>query len=130
VTRNENYESPQNEYSFQSLMINHDKERNHQLYQIQCSQLGSVCAFTQAEPQNKQNKNRPAVTAYRCAWMSHKKFSGQQKYKNLQCRSCSKLSYSKEELRSLLAGVSKYKLDFKARISISIYMIYVRIFSK
>jgi hypothetical protein len=56
-------------------MINQDKERNHQLYQIQCSQLGIVCAFTQAEPEKKQNKNRPAVTPYRCEWMSHKKCS-------------------------------------------------------
>lgn len=82
MTRGENDGSPQHDYSFQSPTINKDKERNHQLYQIQCSQLGSVCAFTQAGPENKQNKNRPAVTPYRCEWMSHKKCSEQQKYKN------------------------------------------------
>ena len=91
-------------------------------YNYNCSQLGSICAFTQAEPENKQNKNRPAVIPYRCEWMSKKQCSDQQKYKNLQYRSCPKLSYSKEELRSFVAGVSKYGLDFKACISISIYI--------
>lgn len=56
MTRSENDESPQNECSFQSPMIILDKERNHQRYQIQCSQLGSVCAFTQAEPETNRTK--------------------------------------------------------------------------
>jgi hypothetical protein len=93
------------------------------------SQLGSVCAFSEAEPDGKQNKNGTVVIPFRCEWIPHTKCCEQQKYKNLHSHSCPRLLL-KGGTESLVAGVSKYGLDFRACTSRSIYMINVCIFSR